>query len=107
MAEKQLARTGQPSETAKEKAAALTSLRRDVAAGANFEEVMRRYGPSGVGLPSYQVREGYNAASRYGPAKETEAQTLPWELSPETLYKGEQEEGKIKIVRPDGTSIEI
>jgi len=79
-------------------AAALVSLRKDVLAGATFEDVMRRYASV---IPTYKIREEYNAASRYGPAKESESQVEAWFREPE----GGGEEGGIEIVRPDGSIV--
>lgn len=69
--------------TERAQSAALTSLRSDIGGGATFEDIVRRYGDT---LPAYQIREEYNAASRYGPAKESESQVYQW-LNPITPYQ--------------------
>lgn len=86
--------------------AARTAIKNDVANGATFEDINRRYSDK---LQPYEIRQIYNASSRYGPARETEAQTQQWRLSPETVYKTEasakEKAGKMEIVRPDGSVI--
>lgn len=82
--ERALAKTGGGTQSDREAAAATVALRRDVQGGATFEDVVRRYQDA---LPIYQIRQEYDAASRYGPAKESEQTIQSWQLTPSQQQK--------------------
>jgi hypothetical protein len=97
--------SGSGTVASKKEAAALVALRKDVAQGVKFEDLVRRYGVGDGALPTYQIREEYNNGAPatqwgWGPATEPESTVQQWALTPkagntETSTAREKVEGMV------------